>query len=110
MSIAVSVGRDVGILHLSCVTVEEVGIDGNGLVCVFGAVEMGAIELFVLLLTATFVDGAGVVVTKNVDLIAEGEELLNNLGVAMLSEVAKVEIVCGLDFGSENENYILRNY
>ena len=91
--LAVPAGEEVVILELSCVTVEEMGIDGNGLAGLDGALEMGVMELFLLVVTTTLVEGADIFVIKDVDLVADGEELLTKVRVAILSEVDEVEVI-----------------
>ena len=91
--LAVPAGEEVVILELSCVTVEEMGIDGNGFAGLDGALEMGVMELFLLVVTTTLVEGADIFVIKDVDLVADGEELLTKVRVAILSEVDEVEVI-----------------
>ena len=86
-------GEEVVLLELSCVTVEEMGIDGNGFAGLDGALEMGVMELFLLVVTTTLVEGADIFVIKDVDLVADGEELLTKVRVAILSEVYEVEVI-----------------
>ena len=63
-------------------------IDVNGLVGVVEEAEMGVIELVIVVVTTISVDRVEAVVINDVELVADGEKLLTEGCVTILSEVS----------------------
>ena len=63
-------------------------IDVNGLVGVVEEAEMGVIELVIVVVTTISVDRVEAVVINDVELVADGEKLLTECFVTILSEVS----------------------
>ena len=68
-------------------------IDANVLVGVVEEVEMGVIELVIVVVTTISVDRVDAVVISDVELVADGEELLTKVCVTILSEVSGLEVI-----------------
>ena len=63
-------------------------IDVNGLVGVVEEADMGVIELVIVVVTTISVDRVDAVVINDVELVADGEKLLTEGCVTILSEVS----------------------
>ena len=63
-------------------------IDVNGLVGVVEKADMGVIELVIVVVTTISVDRVDAVVINDVELVADGEKLLTEGCVTILSEVS----------------------
>lgn len=68
-------------------------IDVNGLVGVVEEAEMGVIELVIVVVTTISVDRVEAVVINDVELVADGEKLLTEGCVTILSEVFGLEVI-----------------
>ena len=68
-------------------------IDVNGLVGVVEEAEMGVIELVIVVATTISVDRVEAVVINDVELVADGEKLLTEGCVTILSEVFGLEVI-----------------
>ena len=72
---------------------EEMVIDVNGLVGVVEAVKMGVMELVILVVTTISVDRVDAIVINDVELVVDGEVLLTEGCVTILSEVSGLEVI-----------------